>query len=538
VADLTALVAEGLSKRYPTSRELAVDDVSFSVIRGSVFAILGPNGAGKSTLLRILSTLLEPTSGSFRAAGHGDRDARSIRASIGLVTSDERSFFWRLTGRENLHFFAALWGLRRREADRRIADLSQSLGLEAVLDQRVDRCSAGMKHRLGLARALLHDPPVLLLDEPTRSLDPMVAVGVRTLLRRLVDNEGKTLVLVTHDVAEAATLADRAAIMYRGRLREIDDPERLPELFRPRADEDDDAAWARVVDPLEPPAPPTTAREMSPAAGPRLHLAGILGAFLRRDAQIHLSYRLAMALQVVGVALSAATFFFVGRLVGDGGPHLEPYGGAYFPFVIVGLAFFSFQSVALSRLSATIRDGQLSGTLEAMLSTATPLPVLLGGSTLWPFLQSAFRAALFLALGVLGFGLSLRGVSVATALTVVALLVAATLGLGLVSAAFVVVFKRGDPVQLAIASLTTLLSGVYFPVSLLPSTLRAAADLLPLTFALEGLRKTLLDGAVLADLGGEVLALGVFTVILVPVGLATFSRAVRHAKRAGTLGQY
>ena len=197
----------------------ALADVTFNVAHGEVVGLLGTNGAGKTTLLKILATLVLPNAGHVSVHGQDvEHDADRVRRLVGFVTGDERSFYWRLTGRQNLEFFAAFHGLTDAAAGTRIDTLAASLGLEA-LDRRYGSYSTGMRHRLAIARALLTEPPVLLLDEPTRSLDPLATADVHRLIRTsLLAERGCTIVLATHDLGEAKALCHRVAILHRGQL--------------------------------------------------------------------------------------------------------------------------------------------------------------------------------------------------------------------------------------------------------------------------------------------------------------------------------
>jgi ABC-2 type transport system ATP-binding protein len=194
--------------------------VSFEIRRGEVLALLGVNGSGKSTLLEILATLLYPTSGS--ASIHGfdvGRDAAAVRRLIGYGPSSLHSFYPRLTGMQNLEFFGTLSGLGRRQIRVRGGALLERLNLLDAAGQRVERYSDGMKARLSIARALLPSPPVLLLDEPTKSLDPEGRESARQLL--LEDHqagESRTILWVTHDRQEAADVADRVGVLADGRV--------------------------------------------------------------------------------------------------------------------------------------------------------------------------------------------------------------------------------------------------------------------------------------------------------------------------------
>jgi ABC-type multidrug transport system ATPase subunit len=202
----------------PTHR--ALTPISFQVAPGESLAIVGANGAGKSTLLRILTTLLLPTGGRAEVTGWDVvRHPESARHALGFHSGAEPGFYARLTALQNLQFFAQLRDISPREAKLRIAEVSDGLGLSPSLDRQVRLLSSGMVQRLSLARAVLHRPRVLLLDEPTRSLDPLAAAEFRRFLREdLVRRHGATLLFASHTLAEVEELADRAALLDSGRL--------------------------------------------------------------------------------------------------------------------------------------------------------------------------------------------------------------------------------------------------------------------------------------------------------------------------------
>lgn len=207
----------------------ALGGVTFSVRGSSVHGILGTNGAGKTTLLRIIMNLLLPTSGKVTVMGREvGRNDFAYRDRLGMSSGEERSFYWRLSGRKNLEFFASLQGMGTRESARRILELADLLGLREYLDVPFSDYSAGMRQRMSLARALLHDPDILLLDEPTRSLSPETARPLQDfILRHLVEEEGKTVLLATQDMREAErmcrelVLLDRGMVLYAGSLEEL-----------------------------------------------------------------------------------------------------------------------------------------------------------------------------------------------------------------------------------------------------------------------------------------------------------------------------
>ena len=243
---MSTISIRNLSKTYPVPfRRLraffrrpvkdpveALRDVSFDVETGEIFGLIGRNGAGKTTLTKIVATLVQPTTGSVSVHAHDSvTNDEHVRRLIGLSTAEERSFYWRLTSEQNLMFFARLHGLSDRVAKQRIEDVFAKLELDEVARRRFGEMSTGNKQRLAVARALLASPPVLLLDEPTRSLDPLAAARMRDLIRSLATQDPPvTILLTSHNLAEVETLCARVAIISRGRIRAIDTPRKLRDL--------------------------------------------------------------------------------------------------------------------------------------------------------------------------------------------------------------------------------------------------------------------------------------------------------------------
>jgi ABC-2 type transport system ATP-binding protein len=195
-----------------------VDDVSLSVAPGTVCGLLGRNGAGKTTLVKLLATLIEPTDGDAWVGGYSvRREGARVRGVVGLAAGTERGFYFRLTGQQNLRFFGALHGLSPHRVQRHAAAAMEALGLADAANRPFMRYSTGMRRKLDLARALVLDPPVLLLDEPTASVDPTSADQIRAVIAH-ERGKGKTVLLVTHNLLEAERLCDVVAIMNRGRL--------------------------------------------------------------------------------------------------------------------------------------------------------------------------------------------------------------------------------------------------------------------------------------------------------------------------------
>ena len=262
-------------------------------------------------------------------------------------------------------------------------------------------------------------------------------------------------------------------------------------------------------------------------------------AFFIRDIQIALSYKMQFVLQFVGIFFSSMIFFFVSKLISSGvSNQLAAYGGDYFSFVIIGVALTDYLSVSLDGFSGEIRSAQVEGTLETLLVTPTPVSTILFSSTLYSYSMTSLRVMVYLLLGVSVFGLNLHMTSILSFMLVMILTVASFAGIGLISAAFIIVFKQGSPINLAVTTVSGLLGGVFYPIDILPSWLVPFSKLLPITHALEAMRQILLNGAPLTAVYKEVLILALFTALLVPLGLAVFNYGLRIAKKEGSLIHY
>jgi ABC-2 type transport system ATP-binding protein len=211
---------------------VAVDDVSFAVEQGELFGLLGPNGAGKTTSVKMLTTLLIPTDGTARVLGYDVvKEAQEIRPRIGFIFGGERGLYWRLSGLDNLRYFASLYHVEPEVSAKRIPYLLELVGLEDRGEEKVEGYSRGMKQRLHIARTLLHDPEVLFLDEPTMGLDPVGARELRQVIRNLQEQK-KTILLTTHYMFEADALCERIAVIDHGRIVALDTPEGLKDHVR------------------------------------------------------------------------------------------------------------------------------------------------------------------------------------------------------------------------------------------------------------------------------------------------------------------
>jgi ABC-2 type transport system ATP-binding protein len=224
-----AVEIEALTRVFPPAGRnadprTALDHIDLTIDEGEVHGLLGPNGAGKTTLCKILSTVLLPTSGRARVAGHDVvTDTARVRPLIGIVFGGERGLYTRLTARQNLRYWAALYRVPNGLAKPRVESLLQRVGLADRADHRVETFSRGMKQRLHLARGLIGDPRVLFLDEPTTGMDPVAAHEFRALVAQQ-RAEGRTILVTTHDMAEAEAVCDRVTLIDGGKLLRTESP--------------------------------------------------------------------------------------------------------------------------------------------------------------------------------------------------------------------------------------------------------------------------------------------------------------------------
>ena len=238
-----AIETVGLIKRFPRRRKLrqiarhplrmesitALNGVNLQVEEGELFGILGPNGAGKTTLIKLLCTLILPDAGEAWVNGYNIfRDEERIKRSIGLITGEERSFYWRLSGRGNLEFFATLHNMSSFQIQKRINAVLEILKLQEKANDLFYTYSTGMKQELALARGLINDPQILFIDEPTKSLDPVATQNIRKLIQeKLVKEQRKTVFLATHNLEEAQQICDRLAIIDQGRILSLGTPSEI-----------------------------------------------------------------------------------------------------------------------------------------------------------------------------------------------------------------------------------------------------------------------------------------------------------------------
>jgi ABC-2 type transport system permease protein len=258
-------------------------------------------------------------------------------------------------------------------------------------------------------------------------------------------------------------------------------------------------------------------------------------AFVVRDFRAETSYRFAFAMQLGGLLWMLVAFRFVAALVGPGVPALQRYGGNFFTFVLLGYAPLEYLRVGIMGFSRSVREAQAFGTLEALLVTRAGIPTIIFGSVLYDYARATLRAVLFIAVASAASG-QLRALDIPAALAFLALSIPCFAALGILSASFVMVFKKGDPISLLFLGTSTLLGGLLFPTEML-GRFQAVSRWLPLTYAMEGVRQAA-EGHSLGHLGSQLLPLAAFSVALVPLAAWSFRAALDRARRDGTLSHY
>lgn len=210
---------------------LAVDRLDFEIKEGEIFGLLGPNGAGKTTTIRMLAAIFPPSDGTAEVAGFDiQKEGMKVRSQVGIL-SENSSIYERLSARDNLEFFAKLYDVPKQEINERIEHLGELFDLHSRLDERAGTFSKGMKQKLAIARALMHDPPVLFLDEPTSALSPEASKVIRDLLVDLAKDRSRTICICTHNLFDAERVCDRVAVIRKGKILTIGTPDEISNRF-------------------------------------------------------------------------------------------------------------------------------------------------------------------------------------------------------------------------------------------------------------------------------------------------------------------
>ena len=262
-------------------------------------------------------------------------------------------------------------------------------------------------------------------------------------------------------------------------------------------------------------------------------------AFLRRDFIVATGYRLQFVGQFVSILVTTFMFFSLSKLIDqDSSPYLSAYGGDYFSFVLIGIALSDFLFVSVSTFAKEVRQAQMIGTFEAMLVTPTPISTILFSSYLYTFLSSLSRIMLYFVIGWLFFDFQANPEYLLLFIFTIIVSILPFLGIGLISAAFIIVFKQGSPVTWLVGTFSGLLAGVMYPVAVLPDWVQSVSNIIPLTYGLEAVRMVLLQGATVADISMELTVLALFTVVLMGIGMLAVNYSLRIARRDGTLLHY
>ncbi len=262
-------------------------------------------------------------------------------------------------------------------------------------------------------------------------------------------------------------------------------------------------------------------------------------AFLKKDFLVESSYKLAFLFNIFSVLTSVLVYYFIDKLFGQKlVPHLEAFGVNYFAYVLLGMAFFSYAGTGLGSFAHRIRAEQTGGTLEAVLVTPTPPATLLFSLALWNFCIATFDLIIYLALGAFVFHIDFSAVNLPAALVIFLLTATSFSGLGILSASFILVLKRGNPISWVVSSLEGLVGGVYFPVTVLPAWLQIVARCLPITYTVRAIQLAVYQGYGIRQLKVEIGFLLVFSILLIPLSLAVFRYALKRARANGSLAQY
>jgi len=262
-------------------------------------------------------------------------------------------------------------------------------------------------------------------------------------------------------------------------------------------------------------------------------------AFIKKDFYIHISYRIAFLFEWISILTKVTTFYFISKLVGQGMlPYLNEYQTGYFSFVLVGIAFSGYFNTALQSFSSNIREEQLLGTLEAMLATPTKIPLIIIGISIWDFLFTTITSIICLLFGAMFFRADLSQMNLLASLLILAMTIISFSSIGIISAAFIMVVKKGNPINWMISTFSGLFGGVFFPIEMFPKKLQFISYLLPITHSLKGLRHAILQGYSFKMLMPDIMALLFFCIILFPLSIWIFKKAVNKAKLTGSLAHY
>jgi len=264
-----------------------------------------------------------------------------------------------------------------------------------------------------------------------------------------------------------------------------------------------------------------------------------LTAFLKKDAKIFASYKLSFLMTCVGMVVSVATFYYIAKLFGkSASEYLKPYNTDYFSFALIGIALSAYLTTSLSTFAGHIREAQSSGVLEAMLVTPSSVAEIITGMSIWDFVFTSLRIITYLVIGGFFFGMRFNNPNIPAGILIIVLSVVCFSSIGIMSAGFIIIFKRSEPISWFMGSLTGLFSGVYFPTEVLPAKLQIISNILPATYSLRALRHALLGGYSFEAVIPDMMILVIFSIILMPLAMVIFKRTLRQVKKDGSLVHY
>ena len=503
----------------------ALDDVTFTIDRGECVAILGQNGSGKSTLVRLLSTLLIDDGGEARIFGHDvDKEASTIRRLVNRV-SVEASFFKKMSAAENLSYAARFYGMTPRQTRTAVPEILGRVGFPPERrGESMENLSRGMQQKVALARALLTSPVLLLLDEPTTGLDPRSKLEVQEFIRKVRREHDATILLCTHDMAEAETLADRIGILDRGRLlflEPVEDVKRrfgvetLEEAFfaaTGREFENEDAGRRRRVQ--------GGVRMSEYAIEMRNQLVGLFG-IVERNMYLTKRYFLWDIAFMFWTIANTLTIVFIARAAALTGHLSSDQENTLAITLLVGATIWAFLGIIFEFMTETVAWERWEGTIEYTFMAPLSRLVHLFGQGAFAVLYGLIRASILFFAVALFLGLHAPNANYGAAFALLALASISFIGVGIMTSVLPLISpEKGAQLGFVAQGLMLVVSGVYYPVSVMPEWMQWIAKISPATYALRGCRASIVDGAGLAV--GERLA-------------AADHRGARDADRPGDL---
>lgn len=574
-------------------KQTVLKDINISVRKGEILGIFGKNGAGKTTLLKIICNIIIQDKGIVLI----DKKSNFLNLKkTGLVLNNKRSFYWRLTGFDNLIFFGRLYDLSFKEVKQRIDEIDAVLDLKETLFKRFDSLSGGMKQKLNLARALLHKPDILFLDEPTVNLDIVNQQKFLNYIKDIKEKFNLTILWVSHhleeieSICESILILDEGKIVWRGDAKEfkkkffnysyvvtLKNPReggqevRLNNLDEIRSRDilkdnieslelKKEFVWNNIEFKNEPGEEKSDillkefnsvkAKERTEAAAVRRwsftflyrktkRLFSLYLLFFKKDFKIEKNYKLSFTLDIFGVLFSSLSFYFISKLFYKNDISFDFASENYFAFVLVGLAFLGFINTSLGGFSLSLRKAQVLGIIEQILISPISILEYLFSSNSYFFFLSSFRFFVYLTVGLfLGVKFYFNLFNLLWVAIIFLLTVGVFSSIGIISSSFIMIFKRGDPIDFFMGNLMGLLGGVYYPVKILPFLLKLISYLIPLTYALKGIRLCLFSSPGFLEIFYYIKILLLFFLILFPLSLYLYKRALIKAKKEGTLSFY